>query len=139
MQFYLNAWCNSCHLFGFDIMNFYRYLFIAIMFLFVLFVKIKDPLRAMFIASLFFFTFTSGIATQYLIIPIIFGVFFESKWFYFYSIVVALSFIGGLEPQLPFILPALSVVSWNDVWIFSILWFGSELYRTIKSKEIFYV
>lgn len=101
-----------------------RNVFLLLSLAFVIFIRSRDVARTCLVSFLFFLTFTTGIGGQYFIFPIALGALFPSIWFYLYSTVVTLFFLGNYWE---FNIGAFKIFSWNVVWVFTFLWFLSEL------------
>jgi hypothetical protein len=119
---------------------FYKVIFVLTYLIFVLLVRPKDIARGILLSILFFLTFTSGIGAQYFVLPVAFGVFFPTKWFYLYTVAVTLFFLGSVDELNIY---TFKVFEWNIVWLFTILWFLSELMVVVTPlhklyKKLFY-
>jgi len=110
-----------------------KYLFILALFLFPLFIKGKDLIRQCLLGFLFFLTFTTGIASQYFLLPIAFGAMRPSKGFILYSMLAA-SFLLGSPNHLS--IPGFHLLKWNIVWLGAIYWFIEEMRYDRQSKQI---
>ena len=71
-----------------------RYLFILGMFLFPLLLKGKDLIAQCLLGVLFFLTFTTGFATQYLVLPVALGVLRPTKFYLLYTLVASALVLG---------------------------------------------
>lgn len=134
IPYFLNFLCLDCE-WKKTVLQAYKYIFIIMLFTFSFFVRQRDLARSCLLAILFFFTFTSGIATQYFIIPIALGALFPTKWFYLYSAITTLFFLGTIEE---FDLLAFKTFTFNTVWLFATLWFVSEIMIALPPLRKFY-
>lgn len=129
--------CGQCvfPVFGMPFWALFRNIFAAFTGLFALTLRHKDAARSCLIVTLFFFTFTTGIAPQYFIYPLVFGVLYPSKWFVLFSVVTGI-FLTGHWDELNY--TPLQVVNYTTVWITVVVWFLAELGRTFPSIYKFY-
>jgi len=102
-----------------------KYLFIVALILFPFFLKGKDLLRQCLLGFLFFLTFTTGIASQYFLLPVAFGSLRPSKGFMIYSC-LASAFILGSPNHIS--IPGFHLLKWNLVWIGATYWFIEQIY-----------
>jgi len=109
-----------------------KYIFIAGLFLFGLFLKSKDIVRNCLRGILFFMGFTTGIAIQYFVLPIALGVLRPSKGFLLYSVAATLFLIGRIDNLY---VPGLHLLGWNVVWLSVIYWFALEIKRSRETEQ----
>lgn len=119
-----NIFGNTSTVFNINIYMVYKLLFLFGFLFFVLVIRPKDIARGILLSILFFLTFTSGIGAQYFMLPIAFGVFFPTRWFYLYTLSVTLFFLGSADELNIY---TFKVFEWNTVWLFTIFWFTSEM------------
>jgi hypothetical protein len=130
--------CGRCELnvFGMYFWVFLRNIFMGMMGLYILFTRNRDVARTCLLMTLFFYTFTTGIAPQYFVYPLVFGALFPSKWFVLYSIITGM-FLAGHWDELG--IPAFQTISYNVVWLTIVIWYASELVRTNPTANKWYV
>jgi len=138
ITYLLTQWFPGVTIFGLSQVTLFKAFFMFFLFFIPVFIKQRDIARNMLFMFLFFLSFTSGIGAQYFVLPIALGALFPSKWFYLYSLIVTLGFIGGIEQAFPFIIPGLSFVSFNVIWLFTLLWFFSESLCLSESARMLY-
>jgi len=129
--------CGQCMfpIFGMTFWALFRNVFAAFTGLFALVARNKDIARSCLIVTLFFFTFTTGIAPQYFMYPLVFGVLYPSKWFVLFSFVTGV-FLTGHWDELQYV--PFQVVNYTTVWITVVLWFLAELGRMFPGIHKFY-
>lgn len=123
---------NNFKLIGVGVYELYKLLFLSGYLLFVILVKPKDIVRGILLSILFFLTFTSGIGAQYFILPIAVGVFFPTRWFYLYSLIVTLFYLGSSDELN---LYTFKVFEWNTVWLFVIFYFTAEVFENFPNLK----
>jgi hypothetical protein len=101
-----------------------RYLFIAAMFIFPLFLKGKDIIAQCLLGTLFFLTFTTCISIQYFVLPVAIGVLRPSKSFLLYTLLASFFFLGNAHNVF---IPGFHLLQWNMVWVGVICWFIAEI------------
>jgi hypothetical protein len=101
-----------------------KYVFILALCLFPLFIKTKDIIRQCLLGFLFFLVFTTGIASQYFLLPIAFGALRPSKGFMLYCLLTAI-FILGSPNHLS--IPGFHLLKWNIVWLGALYWFIEQM------------
>lgn len=116
-------------LFGFPAI---KYIFIAGLFTFGLFLKDKDIIRNCLLGMLFFLGFITGIAIQYFVLPIALGVLRPSRGFLLYSLVTTLFLLGDLDNVF---VPGFHKLGWNVVWLSVMYWFILELKRKKEAVQ----
>lgn len=130
--------CGQCvfPVYGMPFWALFRNIFVAATVLFALVARHKDIVRSCLIVTLFFFTFTTGIAPQYFMYPLVFGVLYPSKWFVLFSVVTGIFLVGHWDElnYTPF-----QVVNYTTVWITVVVWFLSELGRTFPGINKFFI
>jgi hypothetical protein len=99
-------------------------LFILAMFIFPLFLKSKDIIAQCLLGTLFFLTFTTGIATQYFVLPIALGALRPSRFLLFYTILATLFIFGNANNVF---IPGFQIFRWNVVWVGAACWFIAEM------------
>lgn len=110
-----------------------KYVFIAGLFGFGLFLKGKDIIRNCLMGMLFFLIFTTGIAIQYFVLPIALGVLRLSKGFLLYSLVTTLFLLGDIDNVY---VPGFHMLGWNVVWLSVMYWFILELKRRKETVQV---
>ncbi len=130
-------YCGQCSIsiLGMNFWVFLRNIFMVLMIVYIYFNRHKDIARSSLLMTLFFYTFTSGIAPQYFVYPLVFGALFPSKWFLLYSVVTSI-FLMGHWDELN--ITALQTINYNTVWITVVLWYISELIRTNTTAHALY-
>jgi len=109
-----------------------KYVFILGMLVFPLFLKGKDIVRHCLLGMLFFLAFTTGMASQYTVLPLAFGALRPSKGFLIYSLVSSVFVLGyGANVYLP----GFNMFRMNLVWVAAVGWFLVELYNDRKSGQ----
>ncbi len=131
-SYIISELCNNCKVLNIEIYDVYKYIFLCTSFLFALYAARLPIIRSMLVTTLFFLTFSSSIAAQYFILPIAFGAFFPTKWFYLYSAIVTI-FLLGNSAELN--ISAFNLVTVSTAWLFSLLWFTSEFFILFRSKK----
>jgi len=101
-----------------------KYLFIAAMFIFPLFLKSKDIIAQCLLGMLFFLTFTTGFAAQYFVLPVALGAVRPSKFLLFYTLAASVLFLGNDNITA---IPGFHLLKLNVVWVAVICWFISEM------------
>ena len=101
-----------------------KYLFILGMCIFPLFLKGKDIIAQCLLGTLFFLTFTTGIAVQYFVLPVALGALRPSKYFLLY-VLLASFFILGNDNNV--FIYDFNRFQWNVVWVGVICWFIAEM------------
>jgi len=109
-----------------------KYLFIAGLFAFGLFLKSKDIIRNCLLGMLFFMVFTTGIAIQYFVLPIALGVLRPSKGFLVYSLATTLFLLGDIDNVYA---PGFHLLGWNVVWLSAMYWFVLEIKRSRETEQ----
>jgi hypothetical protein len=109
-----------------------RYLFILALFVFPLFLKSRDIIVQCLLGVLFFLTFTTGIAVQYLVLPVALGALRPSKSFLFYTLAASVLVIGSEQNAF---IPGFQFFPWNVVWVAVICWFIVEM-RLDRQAEV---
>jgi hypothetical protein len=99
-------------------------LFILAMFVFPLFLKSRDIIARCLLGTLFFLTFTTGIAIQYFVLPIALGAFRPSRFLLFYTILATLFIFGSVNNVF---IPGFQIFQWNVVWVGAACWFAAEM------------
>jgi hypothetical protein len=127
-----NTLGNNFKFLGIGIYEIYKLLFLAGYLLFVVLVRPTDIVRGSLLSILFFLTFTSGIGAQYFMLPIAIAVFFPTKWFYLYSLVVTLFYLGSNDELNIF---TFKVFEWNTVWLFVIFYFTAEVFNNFPGLK----
>jgi hypothetical protein len=107
-----------------------KYIFIAGLFLFGLFLKDKDIIRNCLLGMLFFLAFITGISIQYFVLPIALGVLRPSKGFLLYSLAATLFLLGDVDN---IYVPGFHLLGWNVVWLSVMYWFIIELKRSYEA------
>jgi len=107
-----------------------KYVFIAGLFLFGLFLKDKDIIRNCLLGMLFFLAFITGISIQYFVLPIALGVLRPSKGFLLYSLAATLFLLGDVDNVY---VPGFNLLGWNVVWLSVMYWFIIELKRSYEA------
>ena len=102
-----------------------KYLFIAGMFIFPLFLKNRDIIAQCLLGVLFFLTFTTGFAAQYFVLPVALGAIRPSKYSLFYTIVASALLLGNDNNVF---IPGFHLLKLNMVWIAVICWFIAEMW-----------
>jgi len=111
-----------------------KYVFIAAMFIFPLFLKGPDIITQCLLGMIFFLAFTTGIAAQYLILPVALGALRPSKGFMLYSLAASV-FVLGYTPNV--YLPVFYLFrNWNIVWLGVMYWFYMEFRNARKTGQI---
>lgn len=126
---FMYQFCPKCSVWGFPMYTIYKYVFIAGFVGFIYIVKKFSILRSVFLSTLFFLSFTSAHAAQYLILPIALGSFFPSRLYVLYSVSVTLLLIqNAVGIRIPGIVSSatLFVLLLNSVWLCSLVWFYNE-------------
>lgn len=101
-----------------------KYAFILAMFVFPLFLKSKDIIARCLLGVLFFLTFTTGFAAQYLILPVALGALRPTKFFLIYVILASMLTLGNDNNVF---IPGFNLLKLNFVWIAVICWFVAEM------------
>jgi len=101
-----------------------KYLFIAAMFLFPLVLRNRDIIAQCLLGVLFFLTFTTGFAAQYLVLPVALGAIRPSKFLLFYTLTASVLFLGNDNITA---IPGFHLLKLNVVWVAVICWFVSEM------------
>jgi hypothetical protein len=101
-----------------------KYLFIAAMFVFPLFLKSRDIIAQCLLGMLFFLTFTTGFAVQYLVLPVALGALRPSKFLLLYTLAASILFLGNDNITA---IPGFHLLKLNAVWVVIICWFISEM------------
>lgn len=130
ISYFTQIFCATCTVFGWPLNSILRFLFLPLYFLFAWQIRHKSVARGLLLSILFFMVFTSGIAAQYFVLPIALGTLFPSKWFYLYSGVTFLFYLGSIDE---YAIPAFGTFTWNTVWLFALCWFASEWWQAKKT------
>jgi hypothetical protein len=101
-----------------------KYLFILGMFLFPLVLRNRDIIAQCLLGVLFFLTFTTGFAIQYLVLPAALGAIRPSRFFLIYVLSVSVLLLGNDNITS---IPGFRLLKFNMVWIVVICWFVSEM------------
>jgi len=109
-----------------------RYLFITAMFIFPLFLKGRDIIAKCLLGVLFFLTFTTGFALQYLLLPVALGALRPSRFFLFYTLAASILFLGSDNNAF---IPGLQLFPYNVAWVGVICWFIAEMWLDRQSTE----
>jgi hypothetical protein len=99
-------------------------LFILGMCFFPLFLKSKDLIAQCLLGTLFFLTFTTGIAVQYFVLPVALGALRPSKYFLLYVLLASLFILGNDNNVFIY---DFNRFRWNIVWVGVICWFIDEM------------
>lgn len=127
ITFYLGKACAICSIHHVSLITLYKYFFITFLFILPFILKPFDMARTCLFWFLFFLSFTSGISSQYFVLPIALGALFPTKWFYLYTAAVTTGFLGGIEENLLLgVIPELIFVFYNNIWIATLIWFFTE-------------
>jgi hypothetical protein len=102
-----------------------KYLFIAGMFIFPLFLKNRDIIAQCLLGVLFFLTFTTGFAAQYFVLPVALGAIRPSKFSLLYTIVASALLLGNDNNVF---IPGFHLLKLNMVWAAVICWFIAEMW-----------
>jgi hypothetical protein len=102
-----------------------RYLFIPALFIFPLFLKGRDIIAQCLLGTLFFLTFTTGIAIQYFVLPVAIGVLRPSRWFLLYTLLASFLFLGNDNNNV--YIPGFHLCRFNLVWVAVACWFIAEM------------
>ena len=121
---------NQLHLFF--LQELYKYLFIALFFIFPFLVKKKKLYQSCLLGVLFFVCFTPGISDQFFILPIALGVLSQSFWFYLYSLFASLYLFGS---SAQFNIEFFKIFSDNLIFIISFFWFFAEYFKNNGTKS----
>jgi len=109
-----------------------KYLFILGMCIFPLFLKSKDIIAQCLLGTLFFLTFTTGIAVQYFVLPVALGALRPSKSFLLYTLLASFFILGNDNNVF---VPGFRLFHWNVVWVGAICWFIAEM-RLDRQKTL---
>lgn len=101
-----------------------KYFFIVAMFFFPIYLRGRDIIAQCLLGALFFLTFTTGFATQYLVLPVALAAIRPSKFSLFYTIVASVLLLG--DDNSVFV-PGFHLLKLNMVWIAVICWFIAEM------------
>lgn len=110
-----------------------KYLFILAMFIFPLFLKSKDIIAQCLLGTLFFLTFTTGIAIQYFVLPVALGALRPSKVCLLYTFLATLFILGSVNNVY---IPHFQLFPWNVVWIGAVCWFIVEMRLDRQANEV---
>jgi hypothetical protein len=100
-------------------------LFILAMFVFPLFLRGRDIIARCLLGTLFFLTFTTGIAIQYFVFPIAIGALRSSIFLLVYTIFATLFMFGSVNNVF---IPGFQIFQWNIVWVGAACWFVAEMW-----------
>lgn len=109
-----------------------KYVFIAGMFLFPLFLKSEDIVEQCLLGMLFFVAFTTGFGIQYFILPIALGALRQSRGFLLYSLAGSLFILGNNNNVF---VPGFHMVDRNVVWLAVMYWFITEMRNSKAATE----
>ncbi|MFA6073345.1 MAG: hypothetical protein WC758_04490 [Candidatus Woesearchaeota archaeon] len=104
-------------LFYFDVL---KYCFILGLIIYPFFVKTKDIVTDFLLGTLFFLGFTTGMAIQYLIMPIALGSLRRNNWFLLYSVAATMYIVGNSNN---IFLIGFTIFPLNIIWLVVLLWF----------------
>ena len=108
-----------------NLIKYYKYFFIALLFSFPFFFKKKDLAMSCLGGFLTFLSFTSGISDQYFVLPVAIGSITNSLFFYLYTLMGSL-YLFGSSAQLD--IQKYKLFSSNFIWLIVIFWFFKEIY-----------
>lgn len=117
---------------GSSLTKYYSYIFILSLFLFAFKFKTKSLIKAVLINNLFFLSFTSGMADQYLVLPLAAGSLANSYWFNIYTLFASF-YLFQSPAQLG--LKQYGFVSANIVWLVIFIWFIIEYFKSDEAKS----
>lgn len=110
-----------------------KYLFVLGLCIFPFLIQKEELIKQALLGMLFFLVFTTGMAAQYLVLPLAFGCLRPSKGLLFYTLAGTL-FLLGCSDNVE--LPIFDWLGWNIVWIGAIYWFVNELWDvSIRRKD----
>lgn len=134
ITYFIRNWCASCQNM-LVVSQAYRTVFMLAAFGFCFFLRKGDPARLLLLSVLFFLSFTSGIGAQYFVLPIALGALFPTKWFYLYSTMTTLFYLGSIDE---FGIPVFQIFSFNTVWIFVLMWFIAEIFQVFPQLRKYF-
>ena len=102
-----------------------KYFFIVAMFFFPFYLKSRDIITRCLLGTLFFLTFTTGFAVQYLILPVALGTLRPTKYFLLYTFAASILVLGNDNNVF---IPGFHLLKLNIIWIAVICWFIAEMW-----------